>query len=736
MERWGRQYWRVLVCIGAGVLSSFIIRQTICSDQRSSFVLCKLADTRGYVLRGSGTQDNFKTRARASSMSSPISTNVADAIGSKVSAHLGHTIDVLECGAVGDGASDDTAALRAALAAALATARSAQSAGGLWDYTIPTLRLPAGVYRITGPISSGVPMNFVRVRGENAIIKMDAGTYAFDVGAYVQIEGLQFLDGAHALKVATNNTESIIVVDGCKFVWQTMSAIDIDAASGGGTVMSVTRCRFTPPIGGSTKVLTAASGDSVLFRDCWIYGAHATEGVFRAGCALKMECCHFNPYNVVAAWFDQYTHLDIDRCVFGGENTVGCLVRCYTASGPFPTGPETHLNIQDSSIYMPGVSPLVKFYAIPNAVRIVGNTGLISTEPFWFDAKIPATDVQNVGGYDSVWDVRQNCWPLYEQILVGPDAARKGIPFAADPRRRHELGELNAADYLRNIGPLDGAYGIANVTDCGSTAALADDEDPTIKGQRYAATTDGQYFALGHKALLAGLAAQIMTAAVTVTVETDSTVELQLTAHHAVMIRLVGPGRHILCLPFYYNGAAPDTVEIAAYNMQVGSSVLVERFQVLQGEHSVRSKRAELVGTAAPTTGTWLRGDKLRVLSPAAGSVREYVCTAGGSPGIWTATGLIGNAKAVKHDYGAGTTAWNMTSDEAAGTFFTVTNASSAADAIFPVATPGKQFTVYNNSGQAITFKVSGQAGVASTSGKYSLWVMNAMDCVKIYEQP
>ncbi len=88
------------------------------------------------------------------------------------------------------------------------------------------------------------------------------------------------------------------------------------------------------------------------------------------------------------------------------------------------------------------------------------------------------------------------------------------------------------------------------------------------------------------------------------------------------------------------------------------------------------------------------------------------------------------------HDYDAGTAAWEMTATEAAASLFTVTNAGGAADAVFPAAVPGKQFSVYNNAGAAITFKVSGQAGAATTTGKYSVWTMNGTDCVLIYEQP
>jgi len=100
---------------------------------------------------------------------------------------------------------------------------------------------------------------------------------------------------------------------------------------------------------------------------------------------------------------------------------------------------------------------------------------------------------------------------------------------------------------------------------------------------------------------------------------------------------------------------------------------------------------------------------------------------------------LVGNNRqlaAVSHDYAAGTTAWNLTSIEAFASLLTVTNASGAADAVFAKAIPGKMFWVYNNSGQAITFKVSGQAGVAVANGKRAILGMDATDVRELYEQP
>lgn len=113
--------------------------------------------------------------------------------------------------------------------------------------------------------------------------------------------------------------------------------------------------------------------------------------------------------------------------------------------------------------------------------------------------------------------------------------------------------------------------------------------------------------------------------------------------------------------------------------------------------------------------------------------LRVYIAPSG----LLTAKcGLVVENNSVNHDYQGSTAAWMMTESEAAASLFTVTNAGGAAEAVFPAAVPGKQFTVYNNSDVAVTFEVNGGVGAVSLKGKYSIWVMNATDCVKVFEQP
>lgn len=47
------------------------------------------------------------------------------------------------------------------------------------------------------------------------------------------------------------------------------------------------------------------------------------------------------------------------------------------------------------------------------------------------------------------------------------------------------------------------------------------------------------------------------------------------------------------------------------------------------------------IGTAAPTAGTWEKGDKVWNYAPTAGGYIGWVCITAGTPGVWKGFGLI-----------------------------------------------------------------------------------------------
>jgi hypothetical protein len=97
-------------------------------------------------------------------------------------------------------------------------------------------------------------------------------------------------------------------------------------------------------------------------------------------------------------------------------------------------------------------------------------------------------------------------------------------------------------------------------------------------------------------------------------------------------------------------------------------------------------------------------------------------------------SGTIKLLKAVAHSYGSGTADWNLNPAETAGSVYSVTSASGAANAIFPVYVPGKVFVVTNSSGQTITFLVKGKTGIAVATAKAATLFMDpvALDVQRV----
>ena len=87
------------------------------------------------------------------------------------------------------------------------------------------------------------------------------------------------------------------------------------------------------------------------------------------------------------------------------------------------------------------------------------------------------------------------------------------------------------------------------------------------------------------------------------------------------------------------------------------------------------------------------------------------------------------------HSYGNAHADYTLTDNEAEASLITVTLADGGANLILGVAKPGKIYILYNNSGQTITFKVSGQSGASLANGKYGIYVCNATDIIEILEQ-
>jgi len=67
-----------------------------------------------------------------------------------------------------------------------------------------------------------------------------------------------------------------------------------------------------------------------------------------------------------------------------------------------------------------------------------------------------------------------------------------------------------------------------------------------------------------------------------------------------------------------------------------------------------------------------------------------------------------------------------LQSSQLRATVYYVTNASGAASLVWPAVLPGVQFTINNQSGQALTAKVTGKTGIVVASTKKAILAMDA----------
>lgn len=83
------------------------------------------------------------------------------------------------------------------------------------------------------------------------------------------------------------------------------------------------------------------------------------------------------------------------------------------------------------------------------------------------------------------------------------------------------------------------------------------------------------------------------------------------------------------------------------------------------------------------------------------------------------------------HDYAAGAVAWTLSAAEMQDIIVTASNASGAVDAI-ATPTAGKVYIVSNATGYALTFKATGQTGVAVANNKTAIVRGNGTDFVRV----
>ena len=614
-------------------------------------------DTFGLPVVSSGTGSDSALRtdlanATAVSAGSRLSGFRQDGTGATartVDAKLKDAVSVKDFGATGDGVTDDTTAIRAAIAY--------QQTTGIGNAT-PTpshyskfwVHFPKGKYVISGNLSNNIEMNGLYLCGDHAVLNVSAGITAIgNINYMASFKGLTFSGGLTHIAIATNNPDTnMINIDECEFIEPTGSAITT-ASGSNSTQLSVTRCKFHVTNNANSQVCNIDTCDYARFEKCWV--AANTAGT---KAAFEINNCNLTITEMVGVDYSSLTYwikmsgtgggLYAENNRFGAENAgpSGAIVWWQIPSIASSVG-GIALIMKNCMAYSTG--PLVKFDAVPNIVDITGQFGLVLTPPAFVSSSITTTNIQQILGDSTNWfNIEINGWnynKLIDATSTSPTIAIQGIPIAQEGVSAPSKPTASSLviQTAANTGSYTPTYNSQYITATTGTNIFG------VGYHQLQSTNNDAYFNRNYTTILSGFTAGIYTAIVDIEVTTDTALEPRVKAGTHIWQGVLTKGSHTICVPFYYDTSgtvAGNTITIDHYSMPSGSIIRIHRIRVFSGHVIVCNENSDLLGTAAPVgTIQAYVGDVVQNAVPASAGYIGWVCTTAGIPGTWRTYGLI-----------------------------------------------------------------------------------------------
>lgn len=297
-------------------------------------------------------------------------------------------ISVKEFGAKGDGISDDTKAIKNAIAylskQQVNRNRYNNTSTKVYIGFVPKLFFPAGIYKISNSIDLGHYQNIV---GDNAIlIPSHQGEFPAmkGIGWQLNIEGLQFV-GFHSGIFIDNKNLDIgkINISNCTF-----AGLDVCISLAAQSSMTIiNNNRFID----NKKVLIIESGDKVIFSENWISSGKLSDK--HDAQIINNGTLHFirnllvpqkpenNAYE--PAWINNYRNVDVEGVRQGGESGSFTLINNFSSCDiEYPYVP-TFVRVNNSECY--GVfgnrsdyrqPSVLRLFSIPNSIELTNLKGL------------------------------------------------------------------------------------------------------------------------------------------------------------------------------------------------------------------------------------------------------------------------------------------------------------------------------------------------------------------------
>jgi hypothetical protein len=255
----------------------------------------------------------------------------------------GPSINVLDFGAKGDGRTDDTEAIRAAVQAAFERRQILQHPQYGYFVSFAEVYFPSGYYLV----SDTVDISYVKLRGENyaAIEQKDPDKdvfYAHDAWRQI-IEGLTFLGGQVQLNLGNPNVDTgHVTVRDCHFKNSRAVAVQMRQGSNS-TFFKVENCVFID----CAQVLINYC-DQAHLRDCWISTKAKKDNkavIENYGCLTCQNILGVpRPSHNDQRWIDNHGMLSCKVFRFGGEGAGFTPVVNYARYAPQEGGPSILLD--------------------------------------------------------------------------------------------------------------------------------------------------------------------------------------------------------------------------------------------------------------------------------------------------------------------------------------------------------------------------------------------------------
>lgn len=339
------------------------------------------------------------------------------AVSRLISSKLGDFVSVKDFGAVGDGVTDDTAAIQAALDYQASATSSFQNNTGQYIGTGPVLFFPEGRYLISSTLD--IKTEYSWLLGEQASLRKSGGftgTAGLQMagGAWrIHVESLQFEDFDVGLYLDSSNLNSgQIGIHNCGFFGCTDRAIWLDAQS---TKTIIKDCMFRS----NKHDLWIETGDHVVVSGGWINRASnlLTDNydgyIVNYGRLTLRDVLAVPPSSETVsewAWVANYGAVDCDGFRFGGESGGVPAVNNFAWGSPWGTQDnKSSVLVRNCPLYGGSSRPAVRLFYPPNLIVLENNTGLTGSGAYaiGWSSSVSAPDqalrLPTIGSSQSRW---------------------------------------------------------------------------------------------------------------------------------------------------------------------------------------------------------------------------------------------------------------------------------------------------------------------------------------------